>query len=81
MEDFTQGLRIEDHYYDNADMKRIFKVCDKTLSRWRHKDIVPFLKFGGKFFYPKTVIEALVKERMRYLKFRSWNWDGFKGDK
>ncbi|MGL2966535.1 helix-turn-helix domain-containing protein [Flavobacterium sp. XGLA_31] len=75
MKHLTQGIFSLELYYDNADMKRIFKVCDRTLARWRHKEVLPFLKFGGKCFYPKPVIEALAQERMNYLKWKSWNLD------
>jgi hypothetical protein len=75
MESTAHNNPIPTYYFDNADMKQIFKVCDKTLQRWRKKEVVPYLKFGGKYYYAKPLIEAIAKERMTYLKFRAWNWD------
>ena len=48
-----------DGYYDNADMKRMLNISDKTLYRWRKQRMVNFVKMGGKFFYPKSTMRQL----------------------
>ena len=49
---------------DNADMKQIFKVSDKTLYRWRKKEYLLYTKIGGKFYYPKKVLFATLYQRL-----------------
>lgn len=49
---------------DNADMKQLFKVSDKTLYRWRKKEQLLYFKIGGKFYYPKKVLYATLYQRL-----------------
>ena len=49
---------------DNADMKQIFKVSDKTLYRWRKKEYLLYTKIGGKFYYSKKVLFATLYQRL-----------------
>ena len=44
--------KIETLYLDNAQMKQLFNVVDKTLYRWRLADKVISKKQGGKYYYP-----------------------------
>lgn len=48
-------------YYDNADMKRMLKVCDKTLYRYRKQNLLKYCIFGGKFYYPKKYFKQSMK--------------------
>ena len=49
---------------DNADMKLIFKVSDKTLYRWRKKEHLFYIKVGGKFYYPRKVLYETLYQRL-----------------
>ncbi|WP_333599898.1 helix-turn-helix domain-containing protein [Flavobacterium sp.] len=49
---------------DSADMKLLFKICDKTLYRWRKKQYFPSRKMGGKYFYSKRIIMAILRTRL-----------------
>ena len=49
---------------DNADMKHIFKVSDKTLYRWRKKEHLLYIKVGGKFYYSRKVLYATIYQRL-----------------
>ena len=49
---------------DNADMKLLFKVCDKTLYRWRKQEHLLYYKIGGKFYYPKKILFATLYQRL-----------------
>ena len=51
-------------YLDNADMKQLFKVCDKTLHRWRKKDLVPHCKQGGRCMYSRRAIIGILEARL-----------------
>ena len=42
--------------YDNADLKRILHVSDSWLYRMRKSNQIPYKKFRGKYFYPKSFI-------------------------
>lgn len=44
-------------YYDSADMKQIFKISERTLCRWRKNGTVPYVKMGGKIYYPMQEIK------------------------
>lgn len=49
---------------DNADMKILFKVSDKTLYRWRKKEYLLFYKIGGKFYYPKKILYTTLYQKL-----------------
>ena len=58
------ATHYENDLLDDADMKRIFKVSDKTLYRWRKKEHLLYIKVGGKFYYPKKVLYATIYQRL-----------------
>ena len=64
------ALHYETELLDNADMKLIFKVSDKTLYRWRKKEHLLFTKVGGKYYYPKKILFDTLYQRLlnRYPK-------------
>ena len=41
-------------YYDNADLKKLLNISDSTLQRLRASKAIPFRKFRGKIFYPRS---------------------------
>jgi len=49
---------------DNADMKFLFNVCDKTLYRWRTKLVVPYTKIEGRIVYPRQAIKGMLEQRI-----------------
>lgn len=51
-------------YLDNADMKQLFHISDKTLYRWRKNGTVPFTNLGGKLVYPKQAVLAILQQRL-----------------
>ena len=62
-------IKLAEHLYendllDNADMKLIFKVSDKTLYRWRKKEYLLYYKIGGKFYYSKKVLFTTLYQRL-----------------
>lgn len=60
-----QKVEEEDEgFYDNADMKSMLHVSDKTLYRWRQQGLVKFAKMNGKFYYPKSTLRS-IRKRMR----------------
>ena len=61
---FKKAILFQMDYVDNQDMKLIFNVCDKTLWRWRKKQVVPFYKLEGKIVYPRFVIKSIMDQRM-----------------
>lgn len=46
-------LEENQKFYDNADLKSLLNVSDKTLYRMRKMNKIPFFKMGNKFYYPK----------------------------
>ena len=60
-----QKVEEEDEgFYDNADLKSMLHVSDKTLYRWRQQGLVKFAKMNGKFYYPKSTLRS-IRKRMR----------------
>ncbi|WP_225539531.1 helix-turn-helix domain-containing protein [Empedobacter stercoris] len=45
-------LRENQKFYDNADLKRLLNVSDKTLYRMRKMNKIPYFKVGNKYYYP-----------------------------
>lgn len=60
---FTETFYEKD-LLDNADLKQLFKVSDKTLYRWRKKEQLLYVKIGGKFFYPKKILYNSLYQRL-----------------
>lgn len=60
LEDFDANKE----YLDSADIKQLFKVGDKTLYRWRKKDILPYVTMGGILMYPKKDIMMMLQAKL-----------------
>ena len=56
-------LAKDEEFYDTAELKIMFKTSDSTLSRWRKKGELPFIKPAGKIFYPKSFFNDTLLER------------------
>jgi len=52
---------IETIYLDNAQMKLLFKVADRTLHRWRKEKVVFSKKIGGKHYYPLHLVMNMME--------------------
>lgn len=60
-QEYSRRQELEEKYYDNADMIRLFKVTSRTLQRWRDEKRVPFTKLGGKIYYLAHKVDALME--------------------
>lgn len=47
---------------DNADAKKYLQICDKSLQRRRDSGKIPFVKIGGKYYYPKSFFTHQFKK-------------------
>jgi hypothetical protein len=56
-------IKPENDLWDNADIKRNWKVSDRTLANWRAKDMIKYIKVKGKIWYPREAREGFL---MRY---------------
>ena len=45
-------LEESQKFYDNADLKCLLNVSDRTLYRMRKMNKIPFFKVGNKYYYP-----------------------------
>lgn len=52
--DLSKNQDLQVDYYDNADVKRIFRLSDSTLFRYRKDNKIPYTKWGGRIWYPKS---------------------------
>ncbi len=60
-----QKVEEEDEgFYDNADLKSMLHISDRTLYRWRQQGLVRYAKMNGKFYYPKSTLRS-IRKRMR----------------
>jgi hypothetical protein len=50
----------EEQLLKNDDMKRMPHLSDSNLYRLRKANAIPYLKLGGKYYYPKHQILALL---------------------
>lgn len=70
----TPALQVshERQWFDNQDMMQMLYVSKSTLRRWRINGIIPFTQIGGKLWYHKTDVEAMMlkfrKKRRKQLK-------------
>ena len=60
----TKIKTIEPLFYDNADMKRLYHISDKTLQRMRNDKRILFIKIGKKIFYPIEHFKKLAQEQL-----------------
>ncbi|WP_313094840.1 helix-turn-helix domain-containing protein [Empedobacter sp.] len=53
-------LEENQKFYDNADLKSLLNVSDKTLYRMRKTNKIPYIKFENKFYYPKQFFNQMA---------------------
>lgn len=54
---------VEDELLDNSDAKRLFKVGDSTLYRWRKRKMINTQLIGGKYYYLKSSLTKLLEKK------------------
>ena len=55
-------IKPENDLWDNADVKRNWKVSDRTLADWRAKGIINFVKVNGKIWYPRKARDYFLEK-------------------
>lgn len=50
----------QDDWLDNADVKLLLKISDRTLYRLRSSGQLPAKKIGGKWFYPRKAVGLII---------------------
>lgn len=58
---YARQLPLEEELLDNSDAKRLFKIGDKTLYRWRKRNLITPLMVGKKHYYRKADLIKLVE--------------------
>jgi hypothetical protein len=53
-----------DELLDNSDVKRMLKVTDSTLYRWRKQELIVARRIGKKDYYQRVDLERLLKNEM-----------------
>ncbi|MBE9601869.1 helix-turn-helix domain-containing protein [Pedobacter sp. MC2016-24] len=54
----------EDLLLDNSDAKRMLKVGDSTLYRWRKLQLIESRRIGKKDYYLKVDLERMLHDKM-----------------
>lgn len=57
----TRQLPLEEELLDNSDAIRMLKICSKTLSRWRKRNLISSHMIGKKHYYRKSDLIKLVE--------------------
>ena len=47
---------------DNADLKQLFNISDKTLINWRNTGLIPYSKIGGSIYYNLSDVKQLIQD-------------------
>lgn len=63
-----QKIDNELRLLDNADVKQLFNISEKTLSNWRNNGILEFSKIGGSIYFDVNDVKALIKRTKGGLK-------------
>jgi hypothetical protein len=53
----------EEVWLDATDVKTLFHFSDSKLYRLRKENVMPFVKIGGRFHYPKSYFNTLLVEK------------------
>lgn len=51
--------------YDKQDIMELFKIGARTVYEWRNNNELPFIKIGGKYFYPEKLLEKKLNEKRK----------------
>ena len=57
-----QKIDNELRLLDNADIKQLFNISDKTLSNWRKKGLLVHSKISGTIYYDIADIKKLIAD-------------------
>jgi hypothetical protein len=57
-----QRINNELRLLDNASIKQIFNISDKTLSNWRKKGLLIYSKISGSIYYDISDVKKLVED-------------------
>ena len=57
--------------WDNADIKRYWKVSDRTIASWRADRLIGYIKVGSKIWYPKNERDIFLKSHFINMKIRN----------
>lgn len=65
---------LEEEFLDNYDMVSMLKCSPSTLKRYRNKGIIPCVKIGNKYYYPKrlllqTALDSIIKKEDTSKRF------------
>lgn len=63
-----QKIDNELRLLDNADVKQLFNISDKTLSNWRNNGTLEFSKIAGSIYFDLNDVKALIKRSKGGLK-------------
>ena len=63
IKDLAKG-NIKETWLDSQDVKKIFRISERTLVRLRKKDALPFFKVGSKYLYPESYFTKSLREKL-----------------
>jgi hypothetical protein len=55
-------------WLDSQDILLSLHISERTLRRWRSKNLLPFSRIGGKIYYRETDLLALLEKNVRHAK-------------
>jgi hypothetical protein len=57
-------VKPEEELWDNSDLIRNWKVSERTLSSWRCKGLISFIRVNGKIWYPREARENFLRDHL-----------------
>jgi hypothetical protein len=60
---FSESIKHDD-LWDNSDIIRKWKVSSRTLSQWRKKGLISYVKIQSKMWYPKEARDAFIRNNI-----------------
>ena len=54
-----------EEWLDSADVKRMLKIGDSALYRFRNQQVVPCKRIGKKWYYSRTALHELESSNVR----------------
>ena len=63
----TVQTNKDEVYYRNEDLKRIFKISENTIIKYRESNFIPYTTFGKIFVYPISQVNKILKNNANYI--------------
>jgi hypothetical protein len=64
VDQLIEVVKPEQDLWDNADIIKNWKVSERTLSDWRRKGLINYVRVNGKIWYPRDAREEFLQRNL-----------------